>query len=746
MTAMKAKKIFFIFIIIVAMFCSCSKNSVDVNSNVDSIFNISKLPQAKLALYSGTPIHQEILEQYPDTQLVFLSSTADMLLYTRQKKADCFAIGESEFYNINGNKTGLTKIYSPFKPIRYACIFSEAKLDVRKQFNEFLSEVKADGRLDSLINEWIFGPEEERVLHSSTNGKNGTLKVATESSHQPFTYLKDGIPSGFEIALMNMFGQDYGYIIEVENCGWDPMNAGVLTGKYDIGCSNIMYSEERAKDCYFSDIYYEDKVVLGFVNPDYIDLKELSGKKFATVTGSIFDQAVKNQKEIENPEFLYFESDVDLFNSVINGKADAGAVEYSLVHFAQLHGKGIKVASDSILDEETAFIFTKNSPYREKFNQVISKFKKDGTIDKIMEKWFLADSTTKPIQQDWEGSNGTINLLALAGTEPISYIGANGEVYGFDVDIALHIARELDYKLEIVPADFSALLSSVAIGKADIGCGSIAITEERKKEVDFSDIVYNAGIVIFMKDEINTHKESFIDSIKTNLEKTFVTENRWKMFVSGCLTTLTVSLVAIIVGTILGFAMFMACRTGNKIINKIADIFLWFINGIPVVVFLMILYYVVFGKSSLSGIWVSSIGFIFIFASGVLGMLKTGVSAVDKGQEEGGLALGYSPLQTFFKIILPQAARVFMPSYKNEVVQIIKATSIVGYIAVQDLTKVSDLVRSRTFAPFFPLIVSAVFYFIMAWLLTIGVTVLIRKISPTEDRTKRAKYLKGVER
>lgn len=480
-------------------------------------------------------------------------------------------------------------------------------------------------------------------------------------------------------------------------------------------------------------------------NQGILEFSEFSGKKIAIATGSIYELGLKQTTEIVDPEILYFDSVADVLNAVKQGKAFAGAEDYPVSHLAELHGEGIKVSSDFFIDEDCAFILPKGSTLMGELNSVINRFKEDGTIDALMEKWYNADEKTQILSQTWPGSKGVLKVSALSGAEPISYVGDGGSPCGFDIDIILHLARELDYHVDFIWMDYAAMIASISTGKTDLGCGSIAITDERKQAVDFTDVVYSTGAVLFTKSVVQQSK-GIIENLKSNFVKTFVTDSRWKLFLSGSLTTLAVSVISIVGGTILGFGFYMLYKTGNKIIVKAATFFQWFIDGIPVVVLLMILYYVIFGSSQISGIWVSTFAFILIMASNVLGMLITGVGAISKGQEEGGLALGYTESQTFFKIILPQAARIFMPGYKNSIVQLIKGTAIVGYIAVQDLTKVSDLVRSRTFAPFFPLIVSAVVYFIMAWLLTIAVDIIIKKISPQEDRAKRADYLKGVQR
>ncbi|MBQ6435732.1 MAG: ABC transporter permease subunit, partial [Synergistaceae bacterium] len=165
--------------------------------------------------------------------------------------------------------------------------------------------------------------------------------------------------------------------------------------------------------------------------------------------------------------------------------------------------------------------------------------------------------------------------------------------------------------------------------------------------------------------------------------------------------------------------------------NIITKFSVWLIKGTPIVVLLMILYYIIFGKVDISGIWVAVIAFSLTFGTSVYRMLTFGTGALDRGQTEAAYALGYTDLQTFFTIILPQAALHFMPSLREEVTMLIKSTAVVGYIAVQDLTKMGDIVRSRTYEAFFPLIAVAIIYFILAGLLNAIVLRIHWKITPS---------------
>jgi len=232
-------------------------------------------------------------------------------------------------------------------------------------------------------------------------------------------------------------------------------------------------------------------------------------------------------------------------------------------------------------------------------------------------------------------------------------------------------------------------------------------------------------------------------SLRTMLYRTFVENDRWSLFLSGILTTVEISVLSILFGTLLGFAAYyFILRRPGRVSKAILDAVLWLIRCTPVVLFLLIFYYIVLGKSGLSGTAVCIAAFTVIFAAGFLGCFSSAMSTVDPGQDEASLALGYTPRQSFFRILLPQACGNLWPNYQNAVINHIKATSIVGYVAVVDVTKAGDMIRSNTYDALVPLISAAVFYFAVIWCITFLIR-LIRVGTEPSERSRRRR-LKGV--
>lgn len=214
------------------------------------------------------------------------------------------------------------------------------------------------------------------------------------------------------------------------------------------------------------------------------------------------------------------------------------------------------------------------------------------------------------------------------------------------------------------------------------------------------------------------------------------------LFVQGIGNTLLITVMSVLLGTLLGFAVYLLCRSAHPAVVAGFETVFSILERMPIIVLLMILYYVIFGKANISGIPVSIMAFTMTFTAAMYGMLKTGVMAVSYGQTEAAYALGYTKNAAFFKIVLPQAARLFLPSYCGEIIALVKGTAVVGYIAVQDLTKMSDIVRSRTYEAFFPLIATAIIYAILTWLLTPLVGRLEYVLNP--KRRSAETILKGV--
>ena len=476
----------------------------------------------------------------------------------------------------------------------------------------------------------------------------------------------------------------------------------------------------------------------------YQSLDELAGKRIGVLQGTYFDILVSNR--IPDIQISYYLSLADEWNALRTGKIDAFVCEEPTLWQMLQEEDSLRSLPEYLEESQFGFVFPKSEKghaLNGQFNEYLRQIKQNGTMEEMNAIWFGTEESRRvlPDYTAFPDANGTLTLAAVGDGFPFNYV-KDEQVMGLEIDIAARFCREYGYRLEVQLMDFNGIIPSVQAGKCDLGCSSITITEERAESVGFSEPYYTSrSLVVVMKKA--EAKGSFLDSAISSFEKTFLRESRWKLFWEGIGTTLLITVLSILFGTALGFGFYMLCRNGNPAANTLTRFFVWLVQGMPVVVLLMILYYIIFAKSSIDGTAVAVIGFTLVFGAAVYGMLRSGVGAVPKGQTEAAYALGYGNTRTFFRIILPQAVPHFLPAYRGEIVALIKATAIVGYIAVQDLTKMGDIVRGRTYEAFFPLIAVAVIYFILAGILTFLVGKIEININPR--RRRKETILKGVQ-
>ncbi|MCR4705582.1 MAG: transporter substrate-binding domain-containing protein [Lachnospiraceae bacterium] len=477
----------------------------------------------------------------------------------------------------------------------------------------------------------------------------------------------------------------------------------------------------------------------------FTTLNELQDKTIGIQTGTNFDALTA--KQLPNAKFEYFNSLPDLVGALKTGKIDAFPGDEPQLLVTMKEEPSVTILDERLDHFDFGFIFPKDGKgdaLRDEFNAFLEMVKADGTLEKIRNVWF-DDDESKQVPSGYEdlpATNGTL-VLATEGAYPPFNFYKNNKVVGLDVDLATLFCKEYGYGLHVEVMSLDATIPAVKTGKVNFAASGITITSERAESVNFSDPYFSGGTVMAVLKADAAAGGNPIEQIKASFEKTFIKEDRYVLFAQGIGVTLFITVLSVIFGTALGFVVFMWCRKGKRFANTVTNFMIWLIQGMPMVVLLMILYYIVFGKSSIEGEWVAVIGFSLTFGAAVFGMLKAGVDAVDRGQTEAAYALGFTDRQTFFEIVLPQAARFFMGSYRGEIVSLIKSTAIVGYIAVQDLTKMGDIVRSRTYEAFFPIISVAVFYFILAALLTTIVKWLTAGVDPRKNKEK--KFLKGVK-
>ncbi len=230
---------------------------------------------------------------------------------------------------------------------------------------------------------------------------------------------------------------------------------------------------------------------------------------------------------------------------------------------------------------------------------------------------------------------------------------------------------------------------------------------------------------------------NFLVKFSEDFKQNFIDANRWKYILNGLGVTLRVTLFAVLIGIAIGFIVAIIRstyeKTGKlKILNFFANIYLTVIRGTPVVVQLLIIYFVIFVSVRIDKVLVAVIAFGINSGAYVAEIVRGGIMSIDPGQMEAGRSLGFNYIQTMWHIIIPQAFKNVLPALGNEFIVLLKETSVAGYIALEDLTKGGDIIRSQTYSPFMPLLTVAAIYLAIVMLLSFLLKQLERRLRNSE--------------
>lgn len=458
---------------------------------------------------------------------------------------------------------------------------------------------------------------------------------------------------------------------------------------------------------------------------------ELDGKNIAVIIGSTQDIYIS--QKLPNANIQRLNSTTEALLSLEKRRAEYALLDEISILTLDLEKHGIQIcSSDDTAGGEAAFAFNKENGQSlcQQLNAFLAELKETGAYDTIRSRWIRKDLKQVKMPDIKLPSEGELLLIGTSSDDmPLSFVKDN-QWAGMEIEILTRFAQKLGRPIQFQDYTLPGMMAAISTNKVDLISFCLFITEERKEQVLFSDPYYRCGTscLTYIDDHSSQESVSFIQHVKDGFRKNFLEEDRWKLLLKGLWETLVISFWSIILGTILGTGVCALRRNRNKWINGIGKVYVSLMSGIPLLVFLMVMFYVVLSSSCLTATWVAIIAFSFNFAAFSGEIFNTGLSSVDQGQNEAGRALGFSKIKCFFLIIAPQALKKVLPLYKNEAVSLIKNTSIVGYIAIQDLTKVSDLIRSRTFDAFFPLIVITIIYLLLAWLLTLALRMLAEKL------------------
>lgn len=688
-----------------------------------------------------------INENYPNASTYMFNSAADSLLALESDKVDYVMTSRSTAGYIMKSDDSI--VITDDSVIDEACYIAVSKdnTDLTDKIDAVLAELKSDGTLSEMTGRWSLGGSDYYDIKEITpsDGTNGVLTVAVSPDVPPICFVQDGEVAGIDVELMEIIAAKLDMKLKFTVMDFNAILPAVESGKADAAISDINATEERRELVGFTESYFDNPQVLLSLKsvtedtrvPQYTELAQLSGKLIADTSGSVFSKYI--DEVIPNVTYSVFNGPLEQIEALKDGKVEAVPMDEPNTKIELAKETDLTILPQRIAAAKYGIVLQKGSPLTSKVNSALATLKADGTLDEMKKRWMGSDDSVK-VMPDIEssGANGTLLVAYDKAYEPMEYVDADGREKGYELEMMLRVGKILGMKVEFVTMDTSGLIPMIRSGKADAAVGSFSITEERKEIVDMSDPEYEGGVYFIVRkvaaEEVDSTEEKtgFIGELAGSFTRTFINQDRWKQILSGMGVTVVISALSGVFGSLLGFGLCMLRRDRKKT-RPVTTAFIRVIESTPVVVLLMILYYLVFGKVGISAIIVAIIGFSINFGVYVSEMISMGINAVEKGQIEAAAALGFTRSQVFRKVTFPQAAQHFVPIYKGAFISMVKDTSVVGYIAIEDLTKVSDIIRSRTLEAFFPLIVTAVIYYLVANLLAFVLTKIEIMINPKKE-------------
>ena len=366
---------------------------------------------------------------------------------------------------------------------------------------------------------------------------------------------------------------------------------------------------------------------------------DLAGLRVATLAGSCYDLELSARKDISLQ--LYY-TDSDVLQALLNGKADV-AVHDETVYNARVRQEfGVRVAYVGEQAFPTAFLFRKDAEeLAGTLSAVQRRMEADGSMQRLKDFWLtdkcLQADSLPPVPDEPAGE--PLRVATGTTSEPISF-EVDGQWYGIEIDILRELGRELHRPLEIKLYDSSNAMMAVSSGVADVLCGCIFVTPEREEEFLFSEPYHSYHPAYFVLDREKVRaREGFLPGLRESVWKNLVKENRWKFIVRGLWETVKISLLAILLGSVLGIGLYAMTRSRRRWVRSFASVYHGFMAGIPELVLLLILFYVVFAGTRVPADWVAVLSFALLFASDASDVYGASLDAVPRVSARKSLPL-----------------------------------------------------------------------------------------------------------
>ena len=720
------------------------------------ITRLEDATHARIGVMTGSTGEAIVRARFTQGEVKSFDDVMDAVAAMKAGQLDATVTGFPAALQVTKRNPDLRLVAEPLDAEDTAIAVRKGDADLLAAVDRVIAELKADGTLESMRKRWFktdLAPYEELAITPPAEGE--ALRVAVSATREPFSFVDAaGRVTGHDGELARIIGARLQRPVQFLDMKFMALIPALQSGKADLIITGMTATDERRKTVDFSQPYYANAQVMIVRKAPASDAPprdgaqlrsdaDLHDKRIGVLVGSAQDTYVT--KTFPQATVLQYRTPADMALAVRTGKVDAALYDSDPLQELLRRDSTLGLLDGPVFSFLVGAGFNKDrADLREQFNRFLAQIRREGVYDDMVRRWVREGDTSTPDV----GGAPTQGVLVVGVSDvglPFAAV-EDGRLIGFDIELAQRFAAHLQKDVEFTNMEFGSLIASILSGKSDMIASSIFITEERTRQIDFSEPYYEMSTHVFARKASiaaagaagarPAATPGFLARLASSFHSNIVLEQRYLLIWDGLKTTVLISVLATAFGTLLGALVCFLRMSRRPLLSLPARAYIAVLRGTPVLVLLMLVFYVVFASVNISPLVVAVIAFGMNFGAYVAEIYRTGIEGVDRGQTEAGLAMGFTRLQTFIYVVLPQTVQRILPVYKGEFISLVKMTSIVGYIAVQDLTKAGDIIRSRTFDAFFPLVMVAILYFAIAWLLMQGLDHLERVTDPKWRRRK----------
>ena len=397
---------------------------------------------------------------------------------------------------------------------------------------------------------------------------------------------------------------------------------------------------------------------------------------------------------------------------------DGGEIEAMIIGTPGIEDLLIEYPEFEILKDAPVLPDTASVAFRYENIQLCRQFElfsrqcwADGTMDAIYQNWFGENAPRNIYRQSQQFKSEPLVVGVSLGQSFLTLF-EDEECVGFEPELMTRFAEWLGRPIKFMEVPSTGVIPALTSGKVDMLTAGLTPTKSRSRSLLFSEpfYIFDDSVIIRKTDGAKPKNSSLWDSLKFNLFE----DGRFSLILTGLKNTLILLIFSLVFGLLFGATLCSAKRLGPKWLSKTIEAFCFVIGRIPLVVLLLLMFYVILVKVYINAMEIAIITYSIFFGAEMEEVFEKSISSIGKGQWEAGRLLGLSRHDIFQKIIWPQALPSAVKSFKGRAISLIENTSLVGFIALEDLTKVTDIIRSQTYSSLVPLLTVAVIYFLIA--------------------------------